>query len=306
MGGGESFWVNLGGIPPELRPLVTRCLDRDPGVRPTAAEFRSVVAAAHPALLSPGVAGGQVRGPITWPDHDPDAIIEPAAPVSTVVPVSTAGSANGAGSVSSAGSPGTFASMPPIAPVHASIPARSAARARGPRSGRPHMPGKVVALFVAAVALALIGMAANNGSSGPSTTQGWLFLSDYQPGDCLAATYPLGSGVPWPEPAEAVPCTQPHAFEVFYANPYFWSPEAGHPFPPEPSQQAHDQCFTAFSAYVGVSPGLSRYGYTYVDADTTSSWVNDLGMLECVAYAPDPNSTGLELMITHSIQGTRQ
>jgi hypothetical protein len=53
--------VNLGGIPPEIRPLIGRCLDVDPGQRPTVAEVSAVLTAAFPDVA-----------PIAWSAGEPD------------------------------------------------------------------------------------------------------------------------------------------------------------------------------------------------------------------------------------------
>jgi len=51
---------DLGGVPASLRPLITRCLDADPGWRPTAGEFRSLATS-----LLPDAAGSA-----QWPEVD--------------------------------------------------------------------------------------------------------------------------------------------------------------------------------------------------------------------------------------------
>ena len=74
-------WVNLGGIAPEIRPLVARCLDVDPGQRPTVAEVGAVLTAAFPDVA-----------PILWSADEPDEeqVAGPVSiPVASPRPVST-------------------------------------------------------------------------------------------------------------------------------------------------------------------------------------------------------------------------
>jgi eukaryotic-like serine/threonine-protein kinase len=277
MGGGESSWVNLGGVPPELRPLITRCLDRDPGSRPTAAEFRSVVAAAHPALLSPDVVSGQVPGPITWPEEEPaeDEVAGPAAPVSApAVPA-----------VPPAPMSAPFASS-------TAVPVSGAAPAGRSRASRSRTAKFTVAGFMgASLILVLIGMASNHRPSAPS-----LSLPDYQPGDCLSLSFSLGSSGPWPDPVTAVPCTQRHTFEVIYANYNFWPSGQAYPGQSELDDQGAGVCG-------GVPPEVSRYTFTYVEPVTSGNWADGDRDLECIAYQPEPGSQDGAMTITHSVKG---
>jgi len=289
MGGGESSWVNLGGVPPELRPLITACLDRDPGSRPTAAEFRSVVAAAHPDLLSPDMASGKAPGPITWPHEDPieDEVAGPAAPVS----------APAAPAVLPAPVAAPLASSAAV-PVSAAAPA---GRSPVSSSGSPWF--KIAGFMGAALILAVIGMASNHRSSSPGPAS--LSLPDYRPGDCLSLSLPVEPSDPWPDPVTTVPCTQRHTFEVIFANYNFWPSGQAYPGPAELANQGAGVCGNAFSAYVGVPPEVSRYTFTYVEPETSDNWADGDRDLECIAYQPKPGSQDSELTMTHSIKGAQ-
>jgi hypothetical protein len=216
--------------------------------------------------------------------------------------------------------------MPANAPVASTTAAGPSAGARpgtaalvpGSGSGKPRSGTTIVSLFAAAVILAVIGIASNAaspqlgspGSSEPGSSEpgsaGWLYLADYHPGDCLSTSYPLGSTDPWPDPQFAVPCTQPHAFEVVYANGNFWPTSEAYPGQSELALQADGQCMSAFYAYIGGSDGISPYSYTYQEPASSDDWANGDRDLTCVAFEPDPASGGGELMITQSIKGTGQ
>jgi serine/threonine protein kinase len=297
IGGGEASWVNLGGVPPELRPLLTRCLDRDPGVRPTAAEFRSVVAAAHPALLSPDVISGEVPGPITWPQEDPDAVPEPRLPAGSAVPAAFA------------------AHAVPVAPVSISVPT-TAVPPSGSRPGKRHV-WRVAGSFagmMALVAMLVVGAItsgtsathttpATPGSFGPVPGATPLNLFDYQPGDCLYGNVSLDPSVPWPDPAWQVPCTQRHSFEVFYASDSFWAATEAYPGESKLDTQASAKCDAAFTAYDHASPAISIYTYTYIEPVTSDNWASGARGLTCLAYEEVTAHPDSQVITTGSIKG---
>lgn len=134
-----------------------------------------------------------------------------------------------------------------------------------------------------------------------------LLFADYQPGDCLYDNFTLGSG-PWPERQWKVPCTQPHAFEVFYANRDYWQPDAPYPGRATVGEQGDTACDRQFAAYDGLSPGstseTSEYRYVPIVPLTSSSWARGSRELYCVAYYPTAASVDHEVTITHSIKGS--
>jgi serine/threonine protein kinase len=299
IGGGEASWVNLGGVPPELRPLLTRCLDRDPGVRPTAAEFRSVVAAAHPALLSSDVVSGEVPGPITWPQEDPDAVPEPRLPAGSAVRAAFA------------------AHAVPVARV-ISVPT-TAVPPSGSRPGKRHVwrvagsfAGMMSLVAILVVGAVISGTSATHtthatpatpGSVGPVPGAMPLYLFDYQPGDCLYGNVSLDPSVPWPDPAWQVPCTQRHSFEVFYANDSFWPASEAYPGVSKLASQASAKCDAAFTAYDRASPTISIYTYTFVEPVTSDNWVSGARGLTCLAYEDVTAHPDSQVITTGSIKG---
>lgn len=327
MGGGESSWVNLGVLPPELRPLITRCLDQDPGSRPTAPEFRSVVAAAHPGLLSADVVSGEVPGPITWPDEDPDTVVEATVGASTVE-ASTAGASTVPVTAAPMSAAPMSAAVANAAPASAVTPASAAASlttAVPKRTAAPMTtavpPGSggltkrqarwAAGLCVGITALVvLIGLGATTSGSAGSGPQGpvpgaeQLYLTEYQPGDCLYGTVSTDPSVPWPDPVWLVPCTQRHAFEVFYANSNFWPANAAYPDESGLTAQSDAQCDSAFRDYVGVDPSNSVYSYIALEPVTSDNWAYGDRDLECVAYQAQPPTSQSQPMITGSIKGT--
>ena len=99
----------------------------------------------------------------------------------------------------------------------------------------------VVAIVVALV-LALGSGSSNNVNAGSSTsappaqthsaspqatpTLGELTVAQLQVGDCLTgANLQLNKNTPWPKLSLAVPCTEDHTAEVFYANDNYWPEE---------------------------------------------------------------------------------
>ena len=53
---------------------------------------------------------------------------------------------------------------------------------------------------------------------------GELQLAQLQVGDCLAGSnMQLNTSAPWPKVTKAVPCTEDHTAEVFYASDNYWA-----------------------------------------------------------------------------------
>jgi eukaryotic-like serine/threonine-protein kinase len=73
---------DLGGIPGRLRPLVQRCLSKDPARRPTAAQFLADLTVAYPG--TPDLAGDWLPPPVLTPTATPTP---PAPPAPSGLPV---------------------------------------------------------------------------------------------------------------------------------------------------------------------------------------------------------------------------
>jgi hypothetical protein len=126
-------------------------------------------------------------------------------------------------------------------------------------------------------------------------------LTAYQlrPGDCLTGSnMGLGNSNPWPDYVTAVPCTQRHLAEVFFAGDV-WPQSLAYPGDNSIASQADARCSTAFIAYDGIPSNQSVFTYTTVTPDN-NNWSSGDRSLQCVAY--DPNGASMN----YSIKGTRR
>jgi hypothetical protein len=114
----------------------------------------------------------------------------------------------------------------------------------------------------------------------------------------------LNTNTPWPKLTLAVPCSQSHTAQVFYANSSFWPKNSAYPGNSTISKAANAECDAAFSSYVGIAYSKSKYTWTNIVPDS-STWPNGDRALHCVAYdATSKQPAGAA--ITGSIKGTRQ
>jgi len=140
-------------------------------------------------------------------------------------------------------------------------------------------------------------------SAQATPTVGSLLLAQLQVGDCLTgANLNLNLTTPWPKLSQAVPCSQGHTAEVFYANNYFWSKGRSFPGNNTIKADAITECDSAFQSYVGITYSKSLYTWTDIVPDATTWPGGDRG-LHCVAYyATSAHPAGV---IMHgSIKGT--
>jgi hypothetical protein len=147
----------------------------------------------------------------------------------------------------------------------------------------------------------------NNASASPQATPtvGNLQLSQLQVGDCLTgANLNLDLSTPWPKLSEAVPCSQDHTAEVFYANNHHWPKNGPYPGDATIKKDATAECNSAFQSYVGIAYSQSHYTWTDIVPDA-STWPGGDRGLHCVAYyAPTGQPAGAT--VTGSIKGTRK
>jgi serine/threonine protein kinase len=158
----------------------------------------------------------------------------------------------------------------------------------------------VVAVVVVALVLTLGSGSSSNVNAGSSTsappaqthsasaaatpTTGNLQISQFQVGDCLTgANLQLNQNTPWPKLSLAVPCSQAHTAEVFYANNSYWSKNAAFPGDQTVQQRASAECNKAFQSYVGIAYSKSIYTWT-VTVPNQSSWPGGDRALHCMAY----------------------
>ena len=136
-------------------------------------------------------------------------------------------------------------------------------------------------------------------------TVGDLQLAQFQVGDCLTGSnMDLNTNSPWPKITLAVPCSQAHSAEVFYANSNFWANGGAYPGDGTITKDANAECDTAFSSYVGIPYSKSMYTWTNIVPDS-STWPTGDRALHCVAYYATPKQPA-GAPITGSIKGTRR
>ena len=136
-----------------------------------------------------------------------------------------------------------------------------------------------------------------------TTTVGNLQLTQLRVGDCLTgANLNLNLTTPWPKLSLAVPCSQGHTAEVFYANNYYWHKNSAYPGDATIKKDATAACDSAFQSYVGIAYSQSQYTWTDVVPDSATWPSGDRG-LHCVAYyAPSNQPAGATVF--GSIKGT--
>jgi serine/threonine protein kinase len=202
-------------------------------------------------------------------------------------------------------------------------PTRSGQPRKRPRWLLPVGAGVAVLVVVVALVLALGGKSPKPVAAGQSTTPspspsrsasptahatptvGDLQLAQFQVGDCLTGSnMDLNTNTPWPKITLAVPCSQSHTAEVFYASSAFWAKGGVYPGDSTISKAANAECDTAFSSYVGIAYSKSMYTWTNIVPDA-STWPTGDRALHCVAYYATPKQPA-GAPITGSIKGTRK
>jgi Septum formation len=146
------------------------------------------------------------------------------------------------------------------------------------------------------------------GSASPTATPtvGNLQASQLLAGDCLdGSNLQLNvNNSPWPKVVLAVPCSQSHAAEVFYANNNFFKSSGPYPGNSTTSKAGMTACNSAFQAYDGIAFSKSTYSWTDILPDDTT-WPNGDRGLHCVAYYSTPKQPG-GAPIQGSIKGSRK
>ena len=129
----------------------------------------------------------------------------------------------------------------PLADQEAAQDALSGGRAgqRHRRRGPLMMVGVALAVLVAVIVAITIA----NSSSGRQLT-----VDQLRPGDCLpGSNMGLGTGRPWPDLVTAVPCTQRHLAEVFFAGNVWPQTVTAYPGDNSVYYQALARCADAFA-----------------------------------------------------------
>lgn len=151
----------------------------------------------------------------------------------------------------------------------------------------------VVGVFVLGGAVVGWINTAGRSESGEITKAGELSPSDLRVGDCFDLEEPTASEV---EKTAAKPCTETHAYEVFFAGKM---PDGD--YPTEDAFQAFVEanCATAFASYVGQSYELSKLEVLWF-FPSDDGWDDGDRSLQCSLYDP-ANS-----QLTSSLKGSGQ
>jgi serine/threonine protein kinase len=321
---------DLDGVPAELRPLLMRCLNRDPDQRPTALAFLAEVTAAFPAASTPMDWARLITAPsLTQPvESQPrkaparvaelaqDTIVPPPAipPPAPPGPVTQTFYAPRTPEPAPGPPPWSPPSPPPrpgwsrqrrrllwLAPTAAVVIAAAIITPLALLPGSPTTSSRSDAV-VSSSAPTPVGS-----SSAPArtvsvglTAQNGQAISWYRTGDCLNGDFPYAAGTSWPAGSQ-VPCGPPHDAEVYYANFQYWAQDRSYPGPDVVAQAAFQVCDGEFTAYDGVSTAFSQNNYVPLWPDP-SGWSAGQRYITCVAF-----SSGAPVsQISGSILGTRQ
>jgi hypothetical protein len=153
------------------------------------------------------------------------------------------------------------------------------------------------------VSLALAGLVA--GVTVPlvlanSSSQRQLTLTQLRQGDCLTGSnLGLGTDSPWPDTVTAVPCTQQHLAEVFFAGNDWPRSLKKYPGSNAVNSQAQNRCALAFIAYDGLPPAESIFNLDSIVPSPASDWASGDRWLVCVAYQQG-------VTLSHSFEGSVQ
>jgi len=115
-------------------------------------------------------------------------------------------------------------------------------------------------------------------------------------GDCMPASDTSGEITD----ADVVPCSEPHADEVFFE---FELEDGDLPTDEEITAEVEAQCVPAFSEFVGIDYYESALDFWWL-TPTEQTWTqaNDR-LVQCVIYEPDPEDPQASLEVTGSLKG---
>jgi DivIVA domain-containing protein len=151
------------------------------------------------------------------------------------------------------------------------------------------MVGVTTALTVSLLIVGLTSLRSSARSQAPTSPLSTsappqLTVDQLQPGDCLRGSdIGLGTDSAWPSLVTAVPCTQQHVAEVFFAGNAWPQSLAAYPGDDAVNNTADDRCDAAFAAYDGTTPDESAFTYDFITPDS-STWPDGDRSLICVAH----------------------
>ncbi len=282
---------SLDGVPGMLRPLVSRCLARDPRQRPTPAEFLAGLTAAYPPAADLS----------DWlPARLADVTAQRTAAAAEPLTADSPGPAPGPGTEDRRAGQGFGQARHGQEQPGRRRPGRRAWVAAGAAVAG------VAAVVAVVLSLGHPAPAAGARSSPSATpTVGGLQLDQFRAGDCLTGdNMQLNTSNPWPKVTRAVPCSQPHTAEVFLANDSFWPQQSSFPGSDAISKDGNAACNNAFRSYIGIGYSKSIYTWTNIIPDA-ATWPNGDRALHCIAYYSTSARPSGATMST-SIKGTKK
>jgi hypothetical protein len=165
-------------------------------------------------------------------------------------------------------------------------------------------PGKSRRKALVTVGVGLVALAAVIAAIAITSSSARQLTADQlQPGDCLTGSnLGLGTGSDWPDEVTAVPCTQRHLAEVFFAGNVWPQSLAAYPGDDAVNSQADARCFSAFRAYDGIANSESAFTFDYIVPSGASDWASGDRLVVCLAWElPQPG-----LRVNYSIKGSHQ
>lgn len=147
------------------------------------------------------------------------------------------------------------------------------------------LTGAAVALSIALTGCSMIsnlisGDAPRDEETNQVTEEAEIDIFALKVGDCMPASDTTGEM----QEAKVVPCTEPHADEVFHE---FDLPDGDFPTDAVVEEAAVGECLPAFAEYVGIAYEESTLDVWWI-SPTASGWDQaDDRLVQCVVYDPE-------------------
>jgi eukaryotic-like serine/threonine-protein kinase len=302
---------NIDGTPDTLRPLLLRCMDKDPGRRPAASEILAEISSAHPPR--PDMADRlppQIFNSLDS-DHSPD---REASSTHTVTTFSRASAASEPQSTVSKGTTAPLAASGVRRRIYWYASGAALLVAAGvvalitvPGHGT-HLQQKTTASPQSTISSASVPSRAPQSASSPPPRPSVQMLSVTQlrVGNCVTGSdLSLNTSKPWPTLTQVVPCNESHIGEVFFADMSYWPAAKSFPGYTTIANAYSAECSKQFNSYIGVPVSESEYNYADTGVLDSSAWAAGGRELICVVFDPtDADPGGAPL--TGSIKGARR